>query len=85
MNFLLQGYYSFSQKLKHVVRLPFAIMAYGNFNATFALILNISISKLTPFCSRNCIYAAFHGLETICQRSSHFNCAEVCTFLFYIH
>ncbi|KFK26285.1 hypothetical protein AALP_AA8G228000 [Arabis alpina] len=25
----LQGYYSFSQKLKHVVRLPFAIMAYG--------------------------------------------------------
>jgi len=25
----LQGYYSFSQKLKHVVRLPFAIAAYG--------------------------------------------------------
>ncbi|KAG5378269.1 hypothetical protein IGI04_026111 [Brassica rapa subsp. trilocularis] len=25
----LQGYYSFSQKLKHVVRLPFAIASYG--------------------------------------------------------
>ncbi|XWS72265.1 hypothetical protein CRYUN_Cryun02cG0025200 [Craigia yunnanensis] len=25
----LQGYYSFSQKLKHIVRLPFAITAYG--------------------------------------------------------
>ncbi|KAL9268356.1 FIP1-like protein [Drosera capensis] len=25
----LQGYYSFSQKLKHIVRLPFATIAYG--------------------------------------------------------
>uniref|UniRef100_A0A7N0UYH9 Uncharacterized protein n=1 Tax=Kalanchoe fedtschenkoi TaxID=63787 RepID=A0A7N0UYH9_KALFE len=25
----LQGYYSFSQKLKHIVRLPFAVTAYG--------------------------------------------------------
>lgn len=25
----MQGYYTFSQKLKHVVRLPFAISAYG--------------------------------------------------------
>ncbi|CAL5373549.1 unnamed protein product [Camellia sinensis] len=26
---ILQGYYVFSQKLKHVVRLPFATTAYG--------------------------------------------------------
>lgn len=26
---LLQGYYSFSQKLKFIVRIPFAITAYG--------------------------------------------------------
>ncbi|KAJ6862645.1 protein FIP1-like isoform X4 [Populus alba x Populus x berolinensis] len=33
----LQGYYSFSQKLKHIVRLPFAITAYGT--ATMLLVM----------------------------------------------
>lgn len=26
---ILQGYYLFSQKMKHIIRLPFAIIAYG--------------------------------------------------------
>lgn len=28
---ILQGYYVFSQKLKHIVRLPFATTAYGTY------------------------------------------------------
>lgn len=28
---ILQGYYVFSQKLKHIVRLPFAATAYGTY------------------------------------------------------
>ncbi|CAI0627865.1 unnamed protein product [Linum tenue] len=36
----LQGYYSFSQKLKHIVRLPFAITAYGKYKI-FNLLLSL--------------------------------------------
>ncbi|KAK1307553.1 hypothetical protein QJS10_CPA09g00106 [Acorus calamus] len=34
----LQGYYGYSQKLKHIVRLPFATIAYGEFAIIISLL-----------------------------------------------
>ncbi|XP_009131802.1 protein FIP1 isoform X1 [Brassica rapa] len=42
----LQGYYSFSQKLKHVVRLPFAIMAYGTASMLLFMVWRPYVSVL---------------------------------------
>lgn len=39
--FFWQGYYSFSQKLKHIVRLPFAITAYGMYTCMFPFFWNL--------------------------------------------
>ncbi|KAJ9168046.1 hypothetical protein P3X46_019620 [Hevea brasiliensis] len=43
----LQGYYSFSQKLKHVVRLPFAITAYGTAAMLLVMVWKPQISFLS--------------------------------------
>ncbi|GLT98788.1 hypothetical protein SLE2022_162690 [Rubroshorea leprosula] len=43
----LQGYYSFSQKLKHIVRLPFAITAYGTAAMLLAMVWESYISILS--------------------------------------
>ncbi|KAG7551371.1 TMEM192 family [Arabidopsis thaliana x Arabidopsis arenosa] len=45
----LQGYYSFSQKLKHVVRLPFAIMAYGTASMLLFMVWRPYVSVLPIF------------------------------------
>ncbi|CAN1290727.1 Protein FIP1, partial [Linum perenne] len=43
----LQGYYSFSQKLKHIVRLPFAITAYGTGLMLLVIVWDPQIEFLT--------------------------------------
>lgn len=43
----LQGYYSFSQKLKHIVRLPFAITAYGTATMLLVMVWKPHISVLS--------------------------------------
>ncbi|CAI0387819.1 unnamed protein product [Linum tenue] len=43
----LQGYYSFSQKLKHIVRLPFAITAYGTGFMVLVIVWDPQIKFLT--------------------------------------
>ncbi|CAL1413938.1 unnamed protein product [Linum trigynum] len=43
----LQGYYSFSQKLKHIVRLPFAITAYGTGLMVLIIVWDPQIKFLT--------------------------------------
>ncbi|EOY30253.1 FRIGIDA interacting protein 1 [Theobroma cacao] len=43
----LQGYYSFSQKLKHIVRLPFAITAYGTAAMMLVMVWKTYISILS--------------------------------------
>ncbi|KAM7276348.1 hypothetical protein ACFE04_018214 [Oxalis oulophora] len=43
----LQGYYSFSQKLKHIVRLPFAITAYGTAAMILVMVWKPHISILS--------------------------------------
>ncbi|KAL3532697.1 hypothetical protein ACH5RR_006218 [Cinchona calisaya] len=43
----LQGYYVFSQKLKHVIRLPFAFIAYGT---AAMLLIHTSGNPILAFC-----------------------------------
>ncbi|XP_031373281.1 protein FIP1-like isoform X1 [Punica granatum] len=43
----LQGYYSFSQKLKHVVRLPFAVTAYGTAAMLLVIVWHPKITVFT--------------------------------------
>lgn len=43
----LQGYYSFSQKLKHIVRLPFATIAYGTAAMLLLMVWKPDISFLS--------------------------------------
>ncbi|XP_010520543.1 PREDICTED: uncharacterized protein LOC104799620 [Tarenaya hassleriana] len=61
----LQGYYSFSQKLKHVVRLPFAIMAYGNACMLLVMVWKPSISLIPILTVQRFIMSA----EAICAAS----------------
>ncbi|RVW44015.1 hypothetical protein CK203_074972 [Vitis vinifera] len=67
----LQGYYMFSQKLKHIVRLPFATTAYGT--AAMLLVMvwkpHISILSISTILSSQLFVALFAfwltGLETL--------------------
>ncbi|OIW21732.1 hypothetical protein TanjilG_09069 [Lupinus angustifolius] len=53
----LQGYYSFSQKLKFIVRIPFAITAYG----TAAMLLLILWKPYTGFLTISAILRYYDG------------------------
>ncbi|KAK4565137.1 hypothetical protein RGQ29_006984 [Quercus rubra] len=61
----LQGYYSFSQKLKHIVRLPFAITAYG----TAAMLLITVWKPHINFLSISTILRIIMVIEAICAGS----------------
>nr|XP_012574195.1 protein FIP1 isoform X3 [Cicer arietinum] len=58
----LQGYYSFSQKLKFIVRIPFAITAYG----TAAMLLVIVWKPYTGFLSISAILRIIMVVEALC-------------------
>ncbi|KAL0742389.1 hypothetical protein Bca4012_083902 [Brassica carinata] len=58
----LQGYYSFSQKLKHVVRLPFAISAYGTAAMLLVIVWDPQISILSTSALQRIIMIA----ESVC-------------------
>ncbi|KAH1209510.1 Protein FIP1 [Glycine max] len=58
----LQGYYSFSQKLKFIVRIPFAITAYG----TAAMLLVIVWKPYTGFLSISAILRIIMVVEAVC-------------------
>ncbi|KAL5141259.1 Protein FIP1 [Glycine soja] len=57
----LQGYYSFSQKLKFIVRIPFAITAYG----TAAMLLVIVWKPYTGFLSISAILRIIMVVEAV--------------------
>ncbi|XVF88900.1 hypothetical protein PTKIN_Ptkin19aG0087600 [Pterospermum kingtungense] len=59
----LQGYYSFSQKLKHIVRLPFAITAYG----TAAMLLVMVWKPKISFLSTSAIIRIIMLVEAVCS------------------
>lgn len=61
----LQGYYSFSQKLKHIVRLPFAFTAYG----TAAMLLVIVWNRYVSFLSIPVMLRIIMVIEAICAGS----------------
>ncbi|KAJ4841880.1 cleavage polyadenylation factor subunit fip1 [Turnera subulata] len=61
----LQGYYSFSQKLKHIVRLPFAITAYG----TAAMLLLMVWKPHISFLSTSSLLRIIMLTEAICAAS----------------
>nr|XP_023880625.1 uncharacterized protein LOC111993010 [Quercus suber]XP_023911667.1 uncharacterized protein LOC112023280 [Quercus suber] len=61
----LQGYYSFSQKLKHIVRFPFAITAYG----TAAMLLIMVWKPRIYFLSISTILRIIMVIEAICAGS----------------
>ncbi|XP_052290242.1 protein FIP1 isoform X4 [Citrus sinensis] len=61
----LQGYYSFSQKLKHIVRLPFAITAYG----TAAMLLVIVWRPHISILSISTLLRIIMLIEAICAAS----------------
>ncbi|KAK7291798.1 hypothetical protein RIF29_07228 [Crotalaria pallida] len=61
----LQGYYSFSQKLKYIVRIPFAITAYG----TAAMLLVIVWKPYTSFMSISAILRIIVVVEAVCAGS----------------
>ncbi|WCJ42805.1 FRIGIDA interacting protein 1 [Euphorbia peplus] len=61
----LQGYYSFSQKLKHIVRLPFAITAYG----TAAMLLIIVWNPHISFLSISALLRIIVLVEVVCAVS----------------
>ncbi|XP_020536367.1 protein FIP1 isoform X2 [Jatropha curcas] len=61
----LQGYYSFSQKLKHIVRLPFAITAYG----TAAMLLVMVWKPQISFLSISALLRVIVLTEAICAVS----------------
>ncbi|XP_021276582.1 uncharacterized protein LOC110410950 [Herrania umbratica] len=59
----LQGYYSFSQKLKHIVRLPFAITAYGTAAMMLVMVWKTYISIL----STSVILRIIMLVEAVCS------------------
>ncbi|KAA3486159.1 FRIGIDA interacting protein 1 [Gossypium australe] len=59
----LQGYYSFSQKLKHIVRLPFAITAYG----TAGMILVMVWEPYIRILSTSTILRIIMLVEAVCS------------------
>ncbi|XP_044470946.1 protein FIP1 isoform X1 [Mangifera indica] len=61
----LQGYYSFSQKLKHIVRLPFAITAYGTAAMLLVMVWRPHISIL----SISTLLRIIMLIEAICAAS----------------
>ncbi|XP_021901972.1 uncharacterized protein LOC110817649 [Carica papaya] len=61
----LQGYYSFSQKLKHIVRLPFAITAYG----TAAMVLVVVWNPHINFLPISTLLRIIMLVEAICAGS----------------
>ncbi|CAN6541259.1 unnamed protein product [Malus baccata var. baccata] len=61
----LQGYYSFSQKLKHIVRLPFAATSYG----TAALLLVMVWKPHISFLTLPAILRSIMVIEAICAAS----------------
>ncbi|XP_068344567.1 protein FIP1-like [Pyrus communis] len=61
----LQGYYSFSQKLKHIVRLPFAVTSYG----TAALLLVMVWRPHISFLTLPAILRTIMVIEAICAGS----------------
>ncbi|KAF5743103.1 hypothetical protein HS088_TW09G01168 [Tripterygium wilfordii] len=61
----LQGYYSFSQKLKHIVRLPFAITAYG----TAAMLLVMAWRPHIGILSISALLRIIMLIEAICAGS----------------
>ncbi|KAI4381006.1 hypothetical protein MLD38_007125 [Melastoma candidum] len=69
----LQGYYSFSQKLKHIVRLPFAITAYGTAAMLLFIVWNPS------FLSIDWILRIIMVIEAICAGSF------MCVYISYVH
>ncbi|KAK7411852.1 hypothetical protein VNO78_03295 [Psophocarpus tetragonolobus] len=58
----LQGYYSFSQKLKFIVRIPFSITSYG----TAAMLLVIVWKPYTGFLSISAILRIIMVVEAVC-------------------
>ncbi|KAE9587668.1 putative TMEM192 family protein [Lupinus albus] len=58
----LQGYYSFSQKLKFIVRIPFAITAYG----TAAMLLLILWKPYTGVLTISAILRIIMVVEAVC-------------------
>ncbi|KAK7304003.1 hypothetical protein RJT34_14974 [Clitoria ternatea] len=58
----LQGYYSFSQKLKFIVRIPFAITAYG----TAVMLLVIVWKPYTGFLSISAVLRIIMVAEAVC-------------------
>ncbi|GAU37232.1 hypothetical protein TSUD_375340 [Trifolium subterraneum] len=71
----LQGYYSFSQKLKFIVRIPFAITAYG----TAAMLLVILWKPYTGFLSISAILRIIMVVEALCAG------CFMCLYIGYIH
>ncbi|XP_038698496.1 protein FIP1-like isoform X1 [Tripterygium wilfordii] len=61
----LQGYYSFSQKLNHIVRLPFAITAYG----TAAMLLVMAWRPHISILSISALLRIIMLIEAICAGS----------------
>ncbi|KAL5768516.1 hypothetical protein ACOSP7_015061 [Xanthoceras sorbifolium] len=61
----LQGYYSFSQKLKHIVRLPFAITAYGTAGMLLVMVWKPHIGIL----SISTLLRIIMFIEAICAGS----------------
>ncbi|CAH9101789.1 unnamed protein product [Cuscuta epithymum] len=61
----LQGYYVFSQKLKHIVRLPFAAVAYG----TAAMLLVMVWEPHISFLSMSMLLRIILLVEVVCASS----------------
>ncbi|KAL4340148.1 hypothetical protein GQ457_08G003420 [Hibiscus cannabinus] len=59
----LQGYYSFSQKLKHIVRIPFAITAYGTAAMMLVMVWQSYITVLTT----SAILRIIMVVEAVCS------------------
>ncbi|XP_057767180.1 protein FIP1-like isoform X2 [Salvia miltiorrhiza] len=58
----LQGYYGFSQKLKHIIRLPFATIAYG----TAAMLLVMAWKHHISFLSISMLLRIIMLVEAVC-------------------
>ncbi|KAL5572342.1 hypothetical protein UlMin_021939 [Ulmus minor] len=71
----LQGYYSFSQKLKHFVRLPFATIAYGTAAMLLVMVWRPHISIL----SMSTILRIIMVVEAVCAGSF------MCVYIGYVH
>ncbi|KAI3942673.1 hypothetical protein MKW92_042529 [Papaver armeniacum] len=71
----LQGYYVFSQKLKHIMRLPFATFTYGTcimllvmvWQPEFGILSLSALLSFTPLCLSNA--QDNHFVEVVCAAS----------------